>query len=145
MYGVLCDKNLIAIHDDINVVRQFLRDQKNIKFNIIKIKKEYKKKIKKDTRYTDLYLVRYGDSYIPYELMSTFKRMTDQYNYDLNYCKDILFRLLEDPKRTKKETEHIQQTISILLDEIQSNSHIDISLLKNGKELDELYRGRMVL
>lgn len=136
MYGVMFNKEIIAIHDDIDIVKEFINQQQNSNdFNIVKIKN--KKKIRSTPEYEDLYLVIFNGQYVPYELYDTLKRESDAGNYDLIACRETLYRLIEDGGLSKKEVEYISKTLKILSDKISEPIGLDYDSLK---EIDELNR-----
>lgn len=143
MYGAILNNNLIAYHEDKDVVTGFVKQQKNDDIQVVKIKKKKRKKILDDIDCQELYLVQYGDEYVPYEYYNTMKGITDQYEYDLVYCKNILYRLLEDGDRSKKDTKAIIKTISILTKEIESSNNLTMQELELWKELDKEYRNKL--
>ena len=144
MYGVKSDDNkLIAIHDELPIVIKFMNDQPNHKFEIVKLKKKFMKKIKETEDYTDLYLVRYNDKYIPYSVYETYKRTTDGYLYDLKFTKDILCRLLEEDSISSKERKYISKTIEYLSNQIHGDNDIPLDTLKSMKLLDDEYKERL--
>ena len=144
MYGVKSDDNkLVAIHDELPIVIKFMNDQPNHKFEIVKLKKKFMKKIKETEDYTDLYLVRYNDKYIPYSVYETYKRTTDGYLYDLKFTKDILCRLLEEDSISSKERKYISKTIEYLSNQIHGDNDIPLDILKSMKLLDDEYKERL--
>ena len=70
MYGVLKSGIVIAIHDELDVINKFIDSQNSdiSDYKIVKIKKKSHKKYKYLYEYQDLYLVRYGDNYVPFKL-----------------------------------------------------------------------------
>lgn len=145
MYGVLKNRELIAIHDEIEVVEEFVKQQKNDKLDIIKIKKKRDKILKNNPNYHDLYLVIYGDTYITYDLYETMKDVDMQSKIDLIKCKETLYRVLEEGDLTDKDINHISRTISILLKEIESTSSMDLDTIKEIKSMNDGYKERMNL
>ena len=144
MYGVKTgDNKLVAIHDELPIVIKFMNDQPNHKFEIVKLKKKFMKKIKETEDYTDLYLVRYNDKYIPYSVYETYKRTTDGYLYDLKFTKDILCRLLEEDSISSKERKYISKTIEYLSNQIHGDNDIPLDTLKSMKLLDDEYKERL--
>ena len=63
MYGVVMNNTIVGIHEDINVCNNYLQDvriNKNSLCSVVKLKKKYKK----NEKIYELYLLKYGDSYI---------------------------------------------------------------------------------
>lgn len=145
MYGVLKNKELIAIHDEIEVIEEFVKQQKNDDLDIIKIKKKQGKILKNNPDYYDLYLVIYGDTYITYNLYETMKDVDMQSKVDLIKCKETLYRVLEEGDLNEKEVNYISRTISTLLKKIESTPHIDFDTLKKIKSMNDDFKERMNL
>ena len=134
MYGAVFNKEIIAIHDDADIVREFISQQQNSDdFDIIKIKN--KKKIRLKPEYEDLYLVICNGQYVPYELYDTLKKEYDAGNYDLITCRETLYRLIGDGELSKKEIDSISKTLKILSDRISEPIGLNYDSLK---ELDGL-------
>lgn len=143
MYGAMLNNNLIAYHEEKEVVNKFIEQQKNDDIQIIKIKKKKKKEILDDMDCQELYLVQYGEEYVPYEYYDTIKGITDQYSYDLIYCKNILYRLLEDGERSKKDMKAIFKTISIITEELSSSCNLSIQELETIRDMDNAYKNKL--
>ena len=145
MYGVKTgDNKLVAIHDELPIVIKFMNEQPNHKFEIIELRKKFMNKLKKTNEYTDLYLVRYNDRYIPYSVYETYKRTTDGYLYDLKYAKDILCRLLEENDMSNKEHKYISKTIEYISNQLHDDTGIiPLNTLKDIKLLDDEYKERI--
>lgn len=141
MYGVIYCNNLVAAHDDRKIISKFIDGQSNVdEFRVVKIKKKHHD----DIELSDLYLVRYHDVYVPYNLYNTIKDMSEDYTSDYKFCIDILYRLLEDKKDLKeKETKSIVRVISILEREIDITDISDLKTLIEIKELDSMFKERI--
>lgn len=134
MYGAVFNKEIVAIHDDADIVREFISQQQNSDdFDMIKIKN--KKKIRSKPEYEDLYLVICNGQYVPYELYDTLKKEYGAGNYDLITCRETLYRLVEDGGLSKKEIDSIFKTLKILSDRISEPIDLNYDSLK---ELDGL-------
>lgn len=142
MYGVIKDNELIAIHDDKDVVYQFIIDNKDEAMVIIKIKDRAIAKIK---NYEGIYLVRYNDSYIQYDLYSTLKNISNESTYDLKYCRDILYRILEDPEMSDSDSHHVRQVIKIISNQIDDilNQTISTDTLTEIHDLNQSYKNKI--
>lgn len=143
MYVVLNkDKLPVAFHDDYDVVRQYVISMTKDDLEIAHISR---KKAKTFRDYNDMYLVRYGDSYLTRELYDVMKHRNgpDAYNYQTAI--DVLYRLVEEGYVGAKDEKHIQKTIEILERALEDldNQPVDSDLVKSlesSKELDEVYR-----
>lgn len=144
MYGVLYEKKLIALHDDLEIIQKFVgqQEEKQDLFDVIEIRKK-NKTFQNNLDYQDLYLTRLGDSYVPFELYQTMKDSSDEYKYDLMYTRDVLFRILEDSELSEKESKAILKTISILMKEIEDSISIPYETLRDIKELNSQYTERI--
>lgn len=142
MYGAIIRHHdiidIIGIHDDKEVVKKFIIQniEKNPSLEFVKIKKKILKN-EDITLYDSKYLVRLSDKYIPYELYETSKEISDEAIYDIKYCKDVLFRILEDSNLTEKEVKAISKTIHVLDDEIR-NMELNVMDIKSLQEIQEL-------
>ena len=141
MYGVVYHNELVAVHDDRDVIAKFMNSQSNKnELSVVKIKK----KLKDDPILSDIYLVRYHDSYVPYNLYDTMKDMSDEYTSDYKFCIDILYRLLEEKDDLKpKEVKSLMKVISILNDEIDEDVVSDLKTLRDIKEMDLMFKERV--
>ena len=114
MYAAVDKDHVIALHDDIEVVEKYagnIYKCHNVKLDIIKIKK---KALSKITNKDDLYLVRYGRTYIQVGYLLYVQLMSDQIIEDNKYAKDILLRILEMSRLSSKEEKVISKAIDIL-------------------------------
>ena len=134
MYGVLKSGIVIAIHDELDVINKFIDSQNSdiSDYKIVKIKKKSHKKYKYLYEYQDLYLVRYGDNYVPFKFF-----------YDLKYCKDVLLRLLEEKHNNHKDRKALFRCVKIIVDEINNGLSSDIDYLNNLSELNKAYKERI--
>lgn len=142
MYGALHGTRLVAVHDEFNVVVKFVNNQPNKEeFNIVKIKK----KSKNILDFSDLYLTRYNDLYVPYCLYDTMKSMSDEYIADYKFCIDILYRLLEENEYLDtKEVKHVTKVISILEKEIDNQEVVgDIKVLEELKDMNDTFKRKV--
>lgn len=142
MYGALHGTRLVAVHDEFNVVVKFVNNQPNKEeFNIVKIKK----KSKNIPDFSDLYLTRYNDLYVPYCLYDTMKSMSDEYIADYKFCIDILYRLLEENEYLDtKEVKHVTKVISILEKEIDNQEVVgDIKVLEELKDMNDTFKRKV--
>mgnify|MGYP006868097407 CR=1 FL=1 len=142
MYGALHGTRLVAVHDEFNIVVKFVNNQSNKEeFNIVKIKK----KSKNIPDFSDLYLTRYNDLYVPYCLYDTMKSMSDEYIADYKFCIDILYRLLEENEYLDtKEVKHVTKVISILEKEIDNQEVVgDIKVLEELKDMNDTFKRKV--
>lgn len=109
--------NPIACHDELDVVTTYVD-------NIKKFHEEYGrdlfiKKIKykrlgdyfKDNEIEDKYLVKYGDTYIQTEFYDALDYVSRQ---DNKYAQEVLYRLLETEKLSKREFKYVSKVVEIL-------------------------------
>lgn len=143
MYGASMNNTIVAIHDDFNIVKEFIGQQLNSDdFTIVKIKN--KKIMRSMSEYEDLYLVICDGQYIPYELYDTMKRESDAGKHDLISCRETLYRIIEDGELSKKEIESIYKTIKLLSDRISEPIDVDYNTLKEIDMLNKQFKDTIV-
>ena len=143
MYVVLDKKNRpVAFHDDYDVVKKYVISMTKDDLEIAHVGK---KKAKAFRDYNELYLVRYGDSYLTREMYDVMKQRNapDAYNYQVAI--DVLYRLVEEGYVDRKDEKHIQKSIEILERALEDldNQPVDSDLvesLESSKELDDMYK-----
>lgn len=127
---------IVAIHDDKEIVEEFVSyqyDKMNRVLNIRKIPNKYWKKI--SDRYNDKYLVSYGNTFIPSDDIEYMKYFNDQ---DLEYQCDVtlglLSKILEISELSNKKKKNIEKTMEIISD-IKDDKEIpstdDLTYIKN--------------
>ena len=143
MYAAIHQKNFIAFHDELKVIKKYrkgLLKSHNIDIDVAYISK---KKLKKIPDYADLYLVRYGDTYIQSKYYSTSNIDLKQLIYDLKYTKDILFRIIEipDDDLSEEDSYHIEKVIELLYNKLNSIKEYTptLSELKSMYDMYERY------
>lgn len=143
MYVVLRDKEIIAAHDDEEVVFEYIRSQSDSSnMKILKIKKHKSRELEGIPVFEDIYLVRYGNFYVPYEQYTVLKDLSNQRDMDLIYCRDILMRILEEGLDSTKEVSAIQKAISIVISQIEELDSVDYDELnKLQKSMNEINGG----
>ena len=108
------DKNIIAFHDKKHVVEKYIDSiykLHKIQLNKGKIKKSSKYKLAgKD----DLYLIRYGDTYVQSGYLLFVQISQDQILEDEQYALDILYRLLETTRLNEKQSKKIMKAIGVM-------------------------------
>jgi len=118
--------NPIACHDELDVVTTYVD-------NIKKFHQEYGKDVYiKKIKYKHLgeyincddienkYLVRYGETYIQTEFFNTLDYVARQ---DNKYVQDVLYRLLETEKFSKKDFKAISRVIEIFEEYIEEDKN----------------------
>ena len=125
MFGLLKDGNLIGIHDEEEVVKKCLDMEMYKNATAIKIKKKTHHRLERYTFYRDIYLIRFGDVYIPYYLYQTYRNEGRQYLYDMRYCKDVLIRLMEDKTMNRKDEEAFERVLQFIN---QESASFDLSI-----------------
>lgn len=141
MYAVMKKDEIIGFHEDLEVVKKFTTSFNHDSVEIVKIKKKKEKKIRKNPFYDDLYLVRYGDNYLPINLYMTAKEISFQEEYDLKYCKDIISRILTTVKFKKmKDFDALYRSINIITDLIDNPGELDYETLKQIKSMRDEYK-----
>lgn len=126
---------IIAMHDDKEVVEEYnnlIYHYHKIHLNIIKAKK---KSLKNKKFFDDLYLVRYGQTYVQAGYLTYIQLASDQIHDDMRFAKDILLRVLEINKLSNKDSKSISKAISIMDDLIYEDEQYTPSIteLRNLK------------
>lgn len=134
-------KNIIAIHDDKDVVetyRDLIQKMHNIELSVGKIKKKMKNKLEK---FSDLYLVRYGNTYVQSGYLLYLQLCSEQVKSDNRYAKDILLRLLETSRLNNKDAKKIMKAIEVMdkIEEEDNNYFPSLNELKGMKEFYDPY------
>ena len=114
MYVVLYKKKVIAFHDEKRVVKCYtdrVKSRYDERLVVCKVKKKDEKNI---NQLYDLYLVRYGDTYIQSGYMEYLQLADPQLEYDHQYAKDVLMKVLEIEDLNKKEKRAIKDSVTIL-------------------------------
>ena len=117
MYCVYDGNNrIIAFHDDLEIVTSYVHDiqHSHSDANDLQIGKIKKKKVKSTIDYYDLYLVRYGDTYVQSRYIDYADLVGGQCMYDNQQCRDTLLRILECDDISDKERKSIEQTVKII-------------------------------
>lgn len=128
MYAAIKDGNILGIHEDIEVVKEFSRKIPNSK--VVKLKKKKRKELHDSYIEDDLYLIRYGNSYFPYELYSVAEKSDLQKDYDLRYCRDALVRFIMDEEFSKKDIKRMIKVVEALANKIGRKTDHDYEFLK---------------
>jgi hypothetical protein len=107
---------VIAFHDDFDVVELYVHNIKssNPESPDLHIGKIKKKKAKTILDLDDLYLVRFGDTYVQSGYLEYLEIMSSQSIYDNKQCKDVLLRILECNPLTDKERKAVEKTVDII-------------------------------
>ncbi len=139
LFGCVIDKELVAVHESKKVASNYcnmLETMGHPNIGLVRVNTD-----KLDGQmYEDLYLVRYGDSYIQSKYFMLAKNDDKQFKYDLQYAKDVLMRILEF-STDKKEIKTISKTLLIINKEIDSiKCTRDPYVMKQLYELNSLYK-----
>ena len=119
MYIVHESEKIIAFHEDKCVVEMYteaIYKYHKIKLDIRKLTKREKKSSIKNLY--DLYLVRYGETYVQSGYLFYLQLSSDQYIEDEKYARDILYRLLESRNLKEKERRKIEKAVDVLEEKI---------------------------
>lgn len=122
MYGVIDeDKNIIAYHEDEDVVELYLdsiEDDKKDNLSIVHFKKKYKNTLL--TKYEDLHLVRFRNTFVQSGYLIYVKLATQDMIDDEEYARDILLRIIETQNLDRKQTTKLIKAIEVI-DKIINN------------------------
>lgn len=135
MYAAVnADGRIIAIHKKLDVVEEYI-DENELQCHIIKIKKAHEYRL--DTqKFSDLYLVKYRDKYVP----ESYSRLISRECSELEYIRDELDRLLEDERLAKKDRKYIAKTILVLERLLDDSEEVPESILDEISEMNNTYR-----
>ena len=147
MFCVIDDNNhVVAFHEDEEVVKTYVEMIKRSKDKTYHIATIKDKKIKKIKDFEDLYLVRYGETYIQTEYLTYVELATNsQIDSDNKLCKEILFRILETQNLDKDDKKTIMKCIKVIDNIIEENETYTPSLseLRTLKDDFESYMHNM--
>jgi hypothetical protein len=124
MYIVCTDSgDIVAFHDSKHVVKTYIKDV--FEFNNIKLKyaKVPKEKVDLLDGLENLYLVRYGHTYVQSGYLLYIQIASGQETEDHIFAKDILYRLLEIKRLNKKDAHKIRKAIEVLEKLIYDDEH----------------------
>lgn len=139
MYIIMKDKEIIAAHDDEDIAREYLRSQNDSEMSLLRLKKRKSRELENAPSFLDVYLVRYGNFYVPYSQYVAIRDLTSQRDDDLRYCRDILFRLLEEDVISEKDIFAVKKTLSIVINQIESMDDNEYAALEKLRtQLDEM-------
>lgn len=114
MFCVLDEnENIIAYHENKSIVKKYVGNIYRCHSILLTIKK-YKKNDSIYTNLPDLYLVRYADTYVQAGYLLYIQLLSDQVDYDHEYVRDILLRILEITTLSKKEKKHLEKSVEII-------------------------------
>ena len=144
MYAVIKDNEIIGFHEDLEVVKKFTTSFNPNSVEIIKIKKKKEKKLRENPFYDDLYLVRYGDTYLPMNLYLVAKEENSQDEYDLRYCRDIISKILISVKlKNKKDFNSLFRSMNIISNLMENPGQLDYNILQQIKSMREEYKNKL--
>ena len=134
MYICHNDGKIIAFHEDEDVVDMYI--ETIYKYHDIKLDKSKirKKKLKNYQLDDDLYLVRYGETFVQSGYTIYLQLQSEQYIEDEKYARDVLYRILETRSVKGKKLKKIKSAIEILEDFIYE----DESFIPELKELKRM-------
>lgn len=108
------DKNIVAFHDSKRVVKQYIDDVMRCNDLILSFGKIKKKEEELLSKLDELYLVRFGHTYIQSGYLVYVQLVSNQEYEDHEFARDILYRLLESKRIPNKEAKHIRKAICVL-------------------------------
>lgn len=115
MYCAVDDnKNLIAMHDNKEIVINYINRVYKIhgtQLELIRVKKRSEYKLEK---FNDLYLTRFNNQYIQVGYMDYAIIMENGIIEDYEFSRDILIRILETRKMSSKNKKNLKKVITFL-------------------------------
>ena len=143
MYGVMdSNSDLIAFHEEKRVIKKYMEDYFHTNNEHLLPFHIKKKKVSKYKHlYEDLYLIRYGGSYIQSKYLIIKQLDIEPYLDDLYYAKDVLIRTIEFSD-SKKDIEKMSECYDILEEEIKKirKETPSLTTLKNRYVDLEMYQ-----
>lgn len=133
-------KNIIAIHPDINVVREFVCSQDEP----LRIMKGKSKKIP-ESILSDKYLIKYDSGYIPMEYSSVVGNLDSGIIYDLSSAIDVIANIAFNSDISNKDYKCLMRTINILAKEIEdiASDTVPVRLLEEIHDMDESFKNNI--
>lgn len=129
--------NLIAYHEDYEVCERYTMNVSRYHGDLLFITKAKKKE--KHLLNEDLYLVRFGYTYIQYGYLQYVEFASSQLIDDVRYSKDVLCRMLEDGQIKKKKDKKIIEDAIRILEDVYENDASYTPTLKHLKSLKDYY------
>lgn len=139
VYGVFDQQELIAYHEEKRVVTNYCKAFQKKNYQCKKMKSSELQRI---PNYQDLYLVRFGKTFIQMEYESYIRDDTELFLSELYLCKDVLLKLYELGNIEEKERPALKKVLCLLEEEIQDTETMIPTLeeLKRLKESMEAFR-----
>ena len=112
MYCACINEKVVAIHDDVEVIEEYVKlyehyhEDANIKIGKIKNKKA--------AIYDDLYLEMVGNAFVQSKYVESFTILRKQMAEDTKRARNVLARLLVEEDMSKSEKKHLTKTIEFL-------------------------------
>lgn len=122
------DKNIIAFHDKKKPVEIYIENVYKYNKLVLDIGKINKKKSDVLENIGDLYLVRYGETFVQSGYLIYIQISSNQECEDNEFARDILYRILETRQLKEKKVKQISKAISILEDIIYDDESYTPSL-----------------
>ena len=125
MYAAVSEGKIVGIHDDREVVEEFVLYNYKTWGKVFKIRKVPKSGWKEiEDRYSCKYLVLYGNTYVPTEDVEYLGFFNDrELEYQCKVTLDLLFKILEMDKLSPKKRKAIERTIEYV-SEIQRDKNV---------------------
>lgn len=110
------NSNIVAFHDEYDVVETYIRHVKlsNPSSPDLHIGKIKKKKVKNILDLDNLYLVRFGDTYVQTGYIEYLEIISSQSIHDNKQCKEVLLKILECNPVSDKERKAIEKTVEVV-------------------------------
>lgn len=112
VYTVVNDAgDILAWHEDVNVVENYISKVYKTSKVSLNVNKE---RVDVVNKLDDLYLARYGNTYIQIGYICYLSNLTENVIEDNRYARDIILRELERCDLTKKEKKTLSKAADIL-------------------------------
>lgn len=142
--GIYCvykttNYQLIAFHEELKVVETYHRLLKKYHPDApIEIGKVKRKKLKQIRHYEDLYLVRYGKTYVQCGYLEYLSIQSDEWIYDTKLCIDVLVRTMSMEGLDKKESDVLKKAV-LIMDRILKEGEEYTPTLENLRNMKDEY------
>ncbi|MDE7090059.1 MAG: hypothetical protein K2O54_08065 [Prevotella sp.] len=142
MYGAKLDGRIIAIHDDSEMVWEFISQQNDHDVSFVKFKKKYVKTLEENGELYELYLVKMDGKCIPRCLIRVLE------NDEYRCCIDMLKSILENEDLDGDDIKTLKKAMKIIRKLIREQTAESINVadaLKISaelKEYDEMFRDK---
>ena len=129
MIVLLHQNELIAAHEDLEVVQEYLSYQEDPdEYQLLSLKKKKTRELIRRAEFPDIYLVRYKNRYVPSQYVDVCMIRDREYDQELRWVRDVLFRdieLIED-KKLRKSYLRVIANLDARIEDAGTPTHKDL-------------------